>query len=117
VYVFMLPDAFVYLLMISQNVPGKVSFTFDLWTSDPCDPYMSITGHYISAPDEHPTEWELNCKQLTFAPFSGHHSGANQAAVIVKALEDLSISDEKVCRASSSLPTLLTHLIDRMVHR
>ena len=33
------------------NVEGKVSFTFDTWTSDAQDPYLSITGHYITAPE------------------------------------------------------------------
>ncbi|KAM6491680.1 hypothetical protein JOM56_012833, partial [Amanita muscaria] len=28
-------------------LPCKVSFTFDAWTSQPGDPYLSITGHYI----------------------------------------------------------------------
>ncbi|KAF8878632.1 hypothetical protein BD779DRAFT_1403148, partial [Infundibulicybe gibba] len=28
-------------------VPGKVSFTFDSWTSDPGDPFLSVTAHYI----------------------------------------------------------------------
>ena len=32
------------------NVKGKVSFTFDTWTSDAQDPYLSVTGHYITAP-------------------------------------------------------------------
>ncbi|KAF8228257.1 hypothetical protein L208DRAFT_1037636, partial [Tricholoma matsutake] len=30
-----------------ENIKGKVSFTFDTWTSDAQDPYLSVTGHYI----------------------------------------------------------------------
>ncbi|THU77940.1 hypothetical protein K435DRAFT_877197 [Dendrothele bispora CBS 962.96] len=53
-----------------MTTPSKVSITFDLWTSDPSDPYMSITGHYIWAPADCPTEWDLKSEQLSFAPFS-----------------------------------------------
>ncbi|KAF5340528.1 hypothetical protein D9758_015833 [Tetrapyrgos nigripes] len=78
------------------SVPGKVSTTFDLWTSDPCDPYMSITAHYIWAPEDHPNDWTLECEQLEFAPFFGHHSGANQAAVLTKAFEKFGIDRNKL---------------------
>ncbi|KAF5332358.1 hypothetical protein D9758_016940 [Tetrapyrgos nigripes] len=78
------------------GVPGKVSTTFDLWTSDPCNPYMSITAHYIWAPEDHPNDWTLQCEQLEFAPFFGHHSGANQAAVLTKAFEKFGIDRNKL---------------------
>ncbi|KAF5336641.1 hypothetical protein D9758_015942 [Tetrapyrgos nigripes] len=78
------------------GVSGKVSTTFDLWTSDPCDLYMSITAHYIWAPEDHPNDWTLECEQLEFAPFFGHHSGANQAAVLTKAFEKFGIDRNKL---------------------
>ncbi|KAG2740806.1 hypothetical protein CY34DRAFT_27435, partial [Suillus luteus UH-Slu-Lm8-n1] len=28
---------------ILKDIPGKVSFTFDAWTSDPGDPFLSVT--------------------------------------------------------------------------
>ena len=34
------------------NIKGKVSFTFNTWTSDVQDPYLSVTGHYITAPED-----------------------------------------------------------------
>ena len=33
------------------KIEGKVSFTFDTWTSDAHDPYLSIMGHHITAPE------------------------------------------------------------------
>ncbi|KAF5371872.1 hypothetical protein D9615_009521 [Tricholomella constricta] len=30
-----------------KDIPGKVSFTFDTWTSDAGDPFLSVTGHYL----------------------------------------------------------------------
>jgi hypothetical protein len=70
--------------------------TFDLWTSDLCDPYMSITAHYIWAPVDHPNDWELQCEQLKFSPFAGHHSGANQAAVLLETFQQYGIDRQKV---------------------
>ncbi|KAH7903283.1 hypothetical protein BJ138DRAFT_964298, partial [Hygrophoropsis aurantiaca] len=55
----------------------RVSFTFDSWTSDNGDPYLSMTGHYIDAPAKAPQDWELKCDQLTFTPIEGNHSGSN----------------------------------------
>ncbi|KAF5319881.1 hypothetical protein D9758_017850 [Tetrapyrgos nigripes] len=78
------------------DVPSKVSFTFDLWTSDPSDPYLSATCHYIWAPKDQPTEWELKCENLAFAPFLGHHSGANQAAVLLETFKKYGIDCKKL---------------------
>ncbi|KAF8240505.1 hypothetical protein L208DRAFT_1146438, partial [Tricholoma matsutake] len=30
------------------DIEGKVSFTFDTWTFNSQDPYLSVTGHYIT---------------------------------------------------------------------
>jgi hypothetical protein len=39
-----------------KEIPGQVSFTFDSWTSDSGNPYLSVTGHYIDAPADAPHE-------------------------------------------------------------
>ncbi|KAG2032142.1 hypothetical protein BDR03DRAFT_808871, partial [Suillus americanus] len=31
-----------------KDIDGRISFTFDTWTSEASDPYLSVTGHYIS---------------------------------------------------------------------
>jgi hypothetical protein len=77
-------------------VPGQISFTFDTWTSETRDPYLSVTGHYISAPRDRPQDWELKSEQLAFAPFEGNHSGANMANVLVRTVDRYGIR-EKVC--------------------
>ncbi len=42
-----------------QNIPGQISCTFDTWTLESLDPYLSITTHYIDAPKEQPHDWVL----------------------------------------------------------
>jgi hypothetical protein len=69
------------------NIEGKVSFTFDTWTSDAQDPYLSVTGHYITAPEGRPLEWELKSEQLAFTHFEGNHSGANMANVLIRTID------------------------------
>jgi len=49
-----------------KDLPCKISFTFDAWTSGPGDPYLSITGHCIDAPADRPNDWELKSEQLAF---------------------------------------------------
>jgi hypothetical protein len=69
------------------KIEGKVSFTFDTWTSEAQDPYLSVTGHYISSPEGRPQEWELKSEQLAFTHFEGAHSGANMANVLIRTVD------------------------------
>jgi hypothetical protein len=68
-------------------IPSKVSFTFDSWTSDAGDPYLSVTGHYIFAPADKPQEWKLKAEQLAFKHIKGNHSGANISKILVNTLD------------------------------
>lgn len=61
--------------------------TFDSWTSDAQDPYLSVTAHYIYAPPEAPNEWELQHKVIGYTEIEGSHSGANTAAVILRVVD------------------------------
>ena len=72
-----------FLSIVIQNIPGKVSFTFDAWTLDPGDPYLSITGHYIDTPTDWPGDWVLKSKQLAFDMIKGCHTGKNIAQILV----------------------------------
>jgi hypothetical protein len=76
------------------EVEGKVSFTFDTWTSDAKDAYLSVTGHYISALKEQPQDWELKSKQLAFTHFEGNHSGANMANVLIHSVDRYDLRDK-----------------------
>ena len=69
------------------KIEGKVSFTFDTWTSDAHDPYLSVTGHYITAPEGRPREWKLKSEQLAFTHFEGNHSGVNMANVLIRTVD------------------------------
>lgn len=72
---------------ILSKIEGKVSFTFDTWTSEAQDPYLSVTGHYIAGPEGHLKEWELKSVQLAFTHFEGNHSGANMADVLMRTVD------------------------------
>lgn len=90
-----------------SKIEGKVSFTFDTWTSEAQDPYLSVTGHYIAAPEGHPNEWELKTVQLAFTHFEGNHSGANMANVLMRTVDRYKLRN-KVC--FNSLPASLSDL-------
>jgi hypothetical protein len=70
-----------------SKIAGEVSFTFDSWTSQNGDPFLSVTGHYIAAPENQPEQWELKTEQLAFAPIEGNHSGENLANIIVHVID------------------------------
>jgi len=71
-----------------KRVPSKVSFTFDAWTSDSGDPYLSVTAHYIDAPAESPNAWVMKCEQLAFQEIQGRHTGQNMADILNHILGD-----------------------------
>jgi hypothetical protein len=82
------------LTRFGQNIPGQVSFTFDTWTSKTGDPFLSVTGHYITAPPDKPNEWQLKNQQLAFAPFEGHHAGSNMSTILVRTVDRYGIRDK-----------------------
>ncbi|CAK5277162.1 unnamed protein product [Mycena citricolor] len=71
-----------------------VSMTFDTWTSAASDPYLGITAHYIDAPDDQPSKWELKCDQIVFVKIDRDHSGANLAQIIVKTLDEYDLRNK-----------------------
>jgi hypothetical protein len=65
-------------------VNGLISFTFDTWTSDSLDPYISVTAHYIV---DTLNKWVLKTEQLVFTLLQGNHSRANIAKTLVCTLD------------------------------
>lgn len=72
---------------LAKHIPGRVSFTFDTWTSEAGDPYLSMTGHYITGPKESPQDWELKSEQLGFTHIEGNHSGANLGGILIRIID------------------------------
>jgi hypothetical protein len=70
-----------------NQVPSKISFTFDVWTSALGDPNISLTVHYIHAPADHPNAWELKSEQLLFQVIQGRHTGKNMVEILGSALD------------------------------
>jgi hypothetical protein len=70
-----------------QLLPSKVLFTFDMWTSGPGDPYLSVTAHYIDTPADKPREWELRVVQLAFKHVEGRHTGKNIADILIEVVD------------------------------
>jgi hypothetical protein len=85
-----------------KNVPSKVFFTFDAWTSVPGDPYLSLTAHYIDALADHPNAWELKCDQLIFQEIDRRHTGKNMGEILGRALSRYDLHG-KVCPSTNFL--------------
>lgn len=68
---------------VMKDIPGRVSFTFDTWTSEARDLYLSMTGHYIAGSKESPQDWELKSEQLSFTHIEGNHSGTNLGGILI----------------------------------
>jgi len=68
-----------------QEIPGKISFTLDCWTSKNQIPFLGITAHWITK------DWELKEILLDFYHFEGSHSGENISFIFYKILKEYEI--------------------------
>jgi hypothetical protein len=71
-----------------KRLTSKISFTFDAWTSEPGDPYLSVTAHYIDAPVDQPNAWRIRCKQLVFTEIKGRHMAKNMGDMLAHMVND-----------------------------
>ena len=71
-----------------QKVPGKISFTTDIWTSPSNKAFLSLTAHFIN------TEWKLQNIIVDFIQIYGSHTGENIKNTFVLGLENLSIENK-----------------------
>jgi hypothetical protein len=70
---------------ILQNVPGKISFTTDIWTSVAMKSFLTITAYFINK------EWELETLVLDFVQIWGAHTGENLKNIFISCLENFKI--------------------------
>jgi hypothetical protein len=69
-----------------QKIPGKVSFTADMWTSTlSSEAYLGLTIHYV---DEN---WVLRRFLLDIIPFEDRHTGINMASAINNVLNEFNL--------------------------
>jgi len=71
-----------------QKVPGKISFTTNIWTSPSNKAFLSLTAHFIN------TEWKLQNIIVDFIQIYGSHTGENIKNTFVLGLENLSIENK-----------------------
>jgi len=75
---------------ILKDLPGKISFTTDCWTSPSTKSFMSITAHFINH------NWELQHILLDFIEMYDSHTGLNIRNTFVSGLESFSIENKVI---------------------
>ncbi|GBC11827.2 zinc finger BED domain-containing protein RICESLEEPER 2-like [Rhizophagus irregularis DAOM 181602=DAOM 197198] len=70
---------------ILLNIPGKISFTIDCWTSPSVKSFLSITAHFIDK------DWKLQHILLDFFEMFDSHTGQNLKETFVTGLEYFSM--------------------------
>ncbi|GBC07730.1 hypothetical protein RclHR1_07660006 [Rhizophagus clarus] len=68
-----------------MEIPGKISFTTDIWTSPSTKAFLAITAHYVDK------NWKLQNLLIDFVQIFGQHTGENIKNTFVSALQNLSI--------------------------
>ncbi|XP_048613259.1 zinc finger BED domain-containing protein RICESLEEPER 4-like [Brassica napus] len=71
------------------TLPGRISFTSDLWTAITHEGYMCLTAHYVDR------DWKLKNKILSFCALPPPHTGFQLAMKIIDEMEEWGI-DKKV---------------------
>jgi hypothetical protein len=59
----------------------------DTWTDRESLNFMSVTAHYIAAPEASPQEWELRSVQIALTRVEGRHTGENLARILVRVID------------------------------
>ena len=70
------------------EVPGRISFTTDLWRAITVEGYLCLTAHYLNA------NWKLHAKIVSFCVFPPH-TGASIAMKLMEILKEWGL-DKKV---------------------
>jgi hypothetical protein len=73
---------------ILKNLPGKVSFTIDCWTSPSTKSFLSITAHFINK------EWKLQNVIVDFIQMQDVHTGSNIKDAFLLGLSDMSLENK-----------------------
>lgn len=76
------------LKKILESIPGRISLTFDLWTSIATYGYITITAHYID------NDWNLEKKLLNFSYMPPPHSGVAICQKVYNLLADWKIENK-----------------------
>ena len=71
-----------HLRKVLSEVPGRLSFTTDLWRAITIEGYLCLTVHYLDA------NWKLQTKILTFCAFPPPHTGASIAMKLMEILKE-----------------------------
>ena len=71
-----------------RNVPGRISFSLDVWTSLNFHSFLGVTAHWITG------DWTLRNKLIDMVPLKKDHTGANMCASFMETLRKFDIKDK-----------------------
>jgi len=73
---------------ILKDLPGRVSFTMDCWTSPSTKSFLSITAHFIDK------EWKLRNVIIDFIQMQDSHTGDNIKISFLLGISDMSLENK-----------------------
>jgi hypothetical protein len=83
------------LFITHQDVPGRISFTADIWSNQSRYPYLAVTAHWIEK-DNSTGHLKLRVALIAFHRLRGSHNGPRLARIAFDILDRLDIT-AKVC--------------------
>lgn len=73
-----------------KDIPGKVSFTMDCWTSPSAKSFLSLTAHFIDK------NWKLKNVIIDFIQMNDSHTGNNIKNAFLLSIHELSLENKVI---------------------
>ena len=83
------------LIITHQDVPGRISFTGDIWSDQSHYPYLAVTAHWIER-DKSTHHLKLRAALIAFHRLRGSHNGPHLAKIVLHILDQVGVTS-KVC--------------------
>ncbi|CAG8521648.1 11978_t:CDS:2, partial [Cetraspora pellucida] len=89
------------LKLIIDNIPGKVSFTSDMWTASNGSAFLSLTIHYIDS------SWRLRNFLLDIVPMAVRHTGVNMCNAIMDVLHEFNLTEKALALTTDNASSMI----------
>jgi hypothetical protein len=84
-----------------NQIPGKASFTADMWTAQNNAAFLSLTIHYIDQ------NWTFKTYLLDIIPMNVRHTGVNMAEAIVNVLDEYNLGAKALALTTDNASAML----------
>ena len=87
--------------LVINQIPGKVSFTSDVWTASNGTAFLSLTIHYVDC------TWKLKHFLLDIIPLMVRHTGINMGDTIMEVLHEFNLVEKALALTTDNASSMV----------